>query len=174
MIREDFTVTLGSVATIPYHSHWARVEISSDTVYHYLLDDKLISMIVRTPSIISMDTEVFLNLSLLTDRYFFLRTFKKEVVDWERIRVRPPIYLVYDRQEKAIFNYTVYNDDFSNKRRANIGSPLNHEIVTWQSLESYQVVEANEKGELKGRLKEIAAELDEEDNPVIMPVKHRR
>jgi hypothetical protein len=52
--------------------------------------------------------------------------------------------------------------------------PVNGEIIaTWQSLEADKLVEACEKGQLKGRLKEIAAELDEEDNPVIMLIKHK-
>jgi len=37
-----------------------------------------------------------------------------------------------------------------------------------------QLVEAHKKGLLKGKLKEIAATLDEEDNPVIMLVKHKK
>jgi len=40
-------------------------------------------------------------------------------------------------------------------------------------LESYQLVESYSKNELKGKLKEIAAKLKEEDNPVIMLVKQK-
>jgi hypothetical protein len=36
------------------------------------------------------------------------------------------------------------------------------------------LVEAYKNDELKGRLKEIAAKLNEESNPVIMLVKHRK
>ena len=39
---------------------------------------------------------------------------------------------------------------------------------------AYELVEANEEGKLKGRLKEIASTLDEEDNPVIMLMKQKR
>lgn len=51
---------------------------------------------------------------------------------------------------------------------------VNQEIESWRRIESYQLVEANEKGELKGELKEIAATLDEEANPVIMLIKHKK
>ena len=50
----------------------------------------------------------------------------------------------------------------------------NDKIVFSVTLDAYQLVEAYEKGELKGKLKEIAAKLDEEDNPVIMLVKHKK
>jgi hypothetical protein len=53
--------------------------------------------------------------------------------------------------------------------------PVNHEIESWYPLEAHQLVESYEKGELKdGKLKEIAATLDEESNPVIMLIKHKK
>jgi hypothetical protein len=39
---------------------------------------------------------------------------------------------------------------------------------------AYELVEAYEKGGLKGKLKEIAAELNEESNPVIMLAKYKK
>ena len=99
----------------------------------------------------------------------------KKTFDFSTRSGFPTAVLMYDKQEKTIFKYTMYNDDFSNKRRISLESPpVNHEIVTWQRLEAYQLVEAYEKGELKGKLKDIAAEMDEEDNPVIMLVKHKK
>jgi hypothetical protein len=41
-------------------------------------------------------------------------------------------------------------------------------------LEAYQLVESYKRGELKGKLKEIAATLNEESNPVIMLIKHKK
>jgi hypothetical protein len=41
------------------------------------------------------------------------------------------------------------------------------------SIQSYVLVESYEKGELKGRLKEIAAKLNAESNPVMMLAKHK-
>ena len=35
-------------------------------------------------------------------------------------------------------------------------------------------VEANKEGKLKGGLKEIASKLNEEDNPVLMLLKHKK
>jgi hypothetical protein len=52
--------------------------------------------------------------------------------------------------------------------------PLNNEIAIWQILEANQLVKSYQKGELKGKLKEIAATLAEESNPVIMLIKHKK
>jgi hypothetical protein len=70
----------------------------------------------------------------------------------------------------------VYNGDYTGKEEMymNVLRPVNHEIESWQALEAHRLVESYEKGELQGRLKEIAAGLDEESNPVVMLVKHRK
>jgi hypothetical protein len=83
---------------------------------------------------------------------------------------------MYDKQEKVIFGYTVYNGDYSTKKEVYMvaASPVNHEIESWYLLEAHQLVESYKKGELKGKLKEIAATLDEDSNPVIMLIKHKK
>jgi hypothetical protein len=50
---------------------------------------------------------------------------------------------------------------------------VNRDIVAFQNLEAYQLVEAYKKGELKGKLKEIAAGLKEGSNPVVMLMKKK-
>jgi hypothetical protein len=83
--------------------------------------------------------------------------------------------LMYDRQEKALFKYAVYNDDYTDKKAVDMASrPVNREIASGQSLEAHRLVEDYNNGQLKGRLKDVAAGLDEESNPVIMLVKHKK
>ena len=48
------------------------------------------------------------------------------------------------------------------------------DIVFAEKLDAFELVEAYKEGKLKGKLKEIAAELDEEDNAVIMIAKNKR
>jgi len=160
---------------LPYHDFWILTESSSDTIYKYVPDGQLTPLIVRTPSIQSMEKEVFLFTNMLTDRYCFFRTIKKEY-DFEKRRGFMYDDLMYDRQEKAIFEFSVYNADYSNtNQEVYIGKPVNTEIAFQQKLEAYQLVESFEKGELQGgKLKEIAAKLDAEDNPVIMLVKYKK
>ena len=164
---------------VPDHGNWILTEISSDTIYRFSPGDNRISpFIVRTPSIHSMDPGVLLYVSFLTDRYYFMETVKREY-DRET-RTYPFTDLVYDKQANEIFQFILYNDDYSVKTPINMRIrttplyPLKNGIAFWHKLESYQLVESYKKGELKGRLKEIAAELDEESNPVIMLVKHRK
>ena len=143
---------------------------SSDTIYRYLPDHSLIPYIARTPSIQSMNPEVFLLPGIFTDRYFFMIIFTKREFDSSSF-----YYLMYDRQAKTLFEYVVYNGDYTNKRPLEmIKKTENDEIAFYQIWQAHELVEAHEKGELKGKLKEIASTLDEDDNPVIMLVKYKK
>ncbi|MDR2145397.1 MAG: 6-bladed beta-propeller [Tannerella sp.] len=158
----------------PYRNEWILSQPSSDTIYRVRSDFSTFPIIARIPPIQSMSPEVFLSPKLLTERYYFMVSSEKKaefINDFVRI---PQTQLVYDKQENTIFEYSVYNDDFSNRKQIGIGTPVNTEIAFWQKLDAYQLVEAYGKGELKGRLKEISAGLEEEDNAVIMLVKYKQ
>ncbi|MDR1356794.1 MAG: 6-bladed beta-propeller [Tannerellaceae bacterium] len=163
----------GERPIIPYFGDWLIVELSADTVYRYSPDHTMTPLIVRTPSIQNMDPEIFLLPAAVTSRYDFMETVKKEF-DFAANKGFPETDLVYDKKEKAIYKYVVYNDDYTVKKTVSPKSfPINAEIAALQILQADQLVEAYEKGELKGRLKELAAGLDEESNPVIMLMKHK-
>lgn len=165
---------------IPYDGSWIFVETSTDTVYSYSQDHVKKPFIVRTPPVRQMDPEVFLYPSILTDRYCFFQTTKKEW-DFEKGTGFPRTDLIYDKQEDAIFKCIVYNDDFVDKTSVNLWYEhrvlmiVNNDGVAFlKKLEAHELLEAYEKGKLKGRLKEVAAGLNEESNPVIMVAKYKR
>ena len=152
------------------------METSSDTIYHYLSDaNTTIPLIVRTPSIHTMEPpEVFLIPTVFTDRYYFMSLLKAEF-NFETGRGFPISGLMYDRLENSLFIPKIYNGDYTSKREVDMTSrPLDQEFVIGQSLQAHELVEAYEKGLLKGKLKEIAATLDEESNPVIMFAKCKK
>lgn len=158
---------------IPHLDHWKLIEPSSDTIYTYSKDYSMKPFLARTPSVQSMDPAVFLFASVLTDRYYFLEVVEKNY-NFDTTEI-PSTDLVYDKEEKALFRYTVYNGDYSTKKKVYMKTPsLNSEIIACQHIPAHELVQAYEKGELKGPLKEIAAHLGEEDNPVIMLFKHKK
>ena len=174
-----YTSNFPFTSIIPWHGSWILTVYSNDTVFNYLPDHSMIPFMVRTPSIQSNNPEAFLSPGILTAPYWFLQTEKSEPefvgtnVNDARV-FWPETYLMYDRKEKAIYEYKVYNDDYSNQITVNMShNTINDEIAFRQKIEAYQLVDAYEKGELKGRLKEIAAGLDAEDNPVIMVAKYK-
>ena len=125
---------------------------------------------VRTPSIHSMDPEVFLFPKMITERYDFLVSIKKKMKDNFSF---PSVNLIYDKKDKSIYTYVIRNADFEGSNVALWESSLSPEIASYRTLHAHELVEAYEKGKLKGKLKEIASTLDEEDNGVVMLLKRK-
>ena len=164
-----------TIPIIPYRNNRLITDPSSDTVFQISQDYKMTPFLARTPPILTMNPGIILSPCLFTSRYYFMETVKMEY-DLTRDEGFPMTYLAYDKLDNTLFEYEVYNDDFLEKKLFNFSWQVttNDEIAYMQTLESYQLVEAFKKGLLKGKLKEIAATLDEEDNPVIMIVKHKK
>ena len=153
---------------MPYFNDYILTENSTDTIHQYLPDHTLKPFFVMTPSAQSMNPEKYILPSLLTDRYYFMEAIEK-TMDFSASN------LVYDKQEKAIYRYKVYNADYTNNKEAFLKSrPLNSKIPNCQFLDAGELVQDYEAGRLKGKLKEIASKLDPEDNPVIMLIKHKK
>lgn len=156
---------------VPYGDDWLLVETSTDTVYRYTpKEDKLSPFLVKTPS---ANPEILLTMGTVTDRYYFIRTLKK-VFDFTTGRGFPITDLMYDKQENAVYDCTVLNADFTGKQEVDLVSqPVDNVIAACQNLTANRLVEAYEKDELRGPLKEIAAGLNEEANPVVMLMKQK-
>ena len=156
------------------NNNWILVEPSSDTIYSYSTEYEMKPFLTRVPSIQSMNPEVFLLPSVVTDRYCFMEIVKKEY-SFSTGKGFPSTFLMYDRQEKSIFRYSVNNADYSYKNIVNmVLSPQSSDVAFYHKIEPSGLVDSYKKGELKGKLKEIASKLDPEDNPVIMLIKHKK
>ena len=53
-------------------------------------------------------------------------------------------------------------------------TPANSKGELWAALEAFDLRKEYEKGKLKGKLKDVAAKLGEDDNRVIMLVKPKK
>ena len=152
---------------VPYFDDFMLAEYSSDTIYQYTPNGAMEPIIARTPSVQTMNPEVFLFPTMFTDRYYFLEAVEK-TMEFKTTDI------VYDKQEKNLFTYKIYNDDYAYEKEAFLKSrPLNSEVPTWQFLDADELVDDFENGKLKGKLKEVASRLHEDDNPVIMLIKYK-
>jgi hypothetical protein len=173
LILREATLTPIFNPTIPGRNNWILANTSSDTIYSCLPDGDIRPLIIRTPSIQSMEPETFLFPLMVTNNYYLMTAMKKEY-DSEKMKGFPKVNLLYDKQENSVFQYTVYNNDLLEERIVWFIQPINHEIANYQRFDAYFLVDGYEKGILKGKLKEIAAGLNEESNPVIMLIKHKQ
>ena len=167
---------------IPYHRDWILTMHSSDTVFVHLPDYSLHPFIVKTPPSQSIKQETFLFPGILIDRYYFMIVLKEDAgakSPWPMIPNHPVMTttnLVYDTQERNLFASIVYNGDFSDKRQVSMfqKNADNSEIAFWHKIEAYELIDDFKKGVLNGKLMEIAVELNEEDNPIIMIVTYKK
>ena len=163
----------------PYQDGWLLIEPSADTIYTYSASRGLMPLIVRTPPVNEMDPEVFLFPTIFTDRYVFMQAVERSF-NFGIDKDVPRTNLIYDKTEQTAYEGEVINRDFE-------GTPVNlwfahrvimefndDEIAFATRLEAPDLVEALNDGKLRGPLKEIASDLDEEDNPVILIAKYKK
>lgn len=159
----------------PFKGNWILLEPSSDTIYTFMPDYSLRPFIVRTPPVHTMNPESFLILKLISDRYYFMESIKN-VYDFSKEEGFPKTYFVYDTQAKDFFRYIIYNGDYTYKKEFYMVmlTPVNAKGELWATLNAFELCRDYKKDRLKGKLKEVAATLEEDDNRVVMLVKHRK
>lgn len=160
---------------IPYNNNWILIEPSSDTIYTLMPDCSLRPFIAKTPPVHTMNPEFYLILRLISDRYYFMESVKN-VYDFRKREGFPRTYFMYDTQEKDFFSYIIYNGDYSDKKELYMIMfiPINAKGELWATIDAFELCRDYEKGKLKGKLKDIAAKLGEDDNRVIMLVKPKK
>ena len=160
---------------IPYNNNWILLEPSSDTIYTLMPDFSLRPFIAKTPPVHTLDPELFLILRLISNRYYFMESVKN-VYDFRKEEGFPRTYFMYDTQEKDFFSYIIYNGDYSYKRELYMVmfTPINAKGELWATIDAFELCRDYKKGKLKGKLKDIAAKLGEDDNRVIMLVKPKK
>ncbi len=151
------------------------LESSSDTIYTLMPDYSLRPFIAKTPPVHTMVPESFLILRLISDRYYFMESVKN-VYDFRKEEGFPRTYFMYDTKEKDFFSYIVYNGDYTYKKEFYMVmlAPINAKGELWAVLDASELCSDYAEGKLKGKLKKVAATLKEEDNRVLMLVKHKR
>ena len=160
---------------IPYNNNWILIEPSSDTIYTLMPDCSLRPFIAKTPPVHTMNPEFYLILRLISDRYYFMESVKN-VYDFRKEEGFPRTYFMYDTQEKDFFSYIIYNGDYSYKKELYMVmfTPINAKGELWATIDAFELCRDYKKGKLKGKLKDIAAKLGEDDNRVIMLVKPKK
>jgi hypothetical protein len=158
--------------TVKTGSYTILNESSSDTIYKLMPDLSLIPLMARKPSIRNMKIPVFLNINMETSRYYFMTSVKKE----EKL---PYVPLMYDKQTGEITEQNFYNADDLSKKKVVIGASANEEFIAiddkhaYLSVPAFQLKKAYDNETLTGKLKKIASNLKEDDNPVLILIKFK-
>ena len=123
--------------TFPAKDHWVLVNTSSDTVWQLFAEGQSDSSIVRTPSNSPWKLKSFFSQSIITDRYYFMRTMKKEL-DYKTFKGFPGTDLVYDDKRKKQSSTILYvilitrirnrSSSSKPKKSRNTGQPVSRSL----------------------------------------------
>ena len=143
-------------------------EVSCDTIYKINRDLSVVPQFVRKPSL-DNNTQVFLEAGLETTHYQFFTCTTKHPEDMDNMFEE--VQLVYDKQEQQIYRYSLSLDDYEDYDITFTAHNVNSDTkagIGLGRISVYDLQEADEKGLLHGRLEEMAATLDDEDNPIVI------
>jgi hypothetical protein len=146
-------------------------EMSSDTLYRFTRDKRLIPILVYTPSVHDSETPVTFQPLKVTGKCVFGF---KYVFDLSEKAPQPnAVSLIYDLEKRQTFQLKGSPDmDYyvSGYNVSNTDLPAGLLI---QNGFPDRILEDLEKGELSGKIKEVAEKLDGDDNPVIQVIKFK-
>ena len=132
-------------------------------------------ILVKTPSIYSQDPQIMVIPEFKAPKLFFLeRTERKFNFETKKGFEREKI--VYDYPSGLFYKYVLKNKDYPNQIfYLNSGGYAYRtgKNTLCQFISAEELMEANEKGELYGTLKDIAKTLEIDDNPVLMIIKFK-
>ncbi|MBE6288578.1 MAG: 6-bladed beta-propeller [Mediterranea massiliensis] len=160
-------------AIAPHKEDFFFTEPSSDTVYYFNTKNQAL-----TPYLVKESTskpEKVLKMGVVTNRYCVMSTTEIKF-DFSKGSGFPISYLVYDKQTNRLHKASVSNADFINGQQGVLIENLQQgDIAAIQVLQSHRLVEAYESGKIQNEtLKKIVSGLNEESNPVIMIMKHKK
>ncbi len=139
-------------------------DLFADTIYSFHKNKKLQPILVKQPQIKEMgDTPTIVNLQKVTDKYFFIYT---EIYKFQKPNDRKRDFLCVDRTNNEIVTYTLRNKDIQDEE---------FKVYPYSKfLNAADLVELLEDGKLSGKLKEIAENLQEDDNPVWIKIIYKK
>lgn len=135
-------------------------DYSTDTVYFFNKNKELIPVLIKQPSIHSMDPVIYVNAFVEAADYLFYRKITVKVQNGQL----PSVYLMQNKKDGTVYEQEIKMDDFKGKQ-----VEIAPEILTSSSrhglvvLDLVELEEAYADGRLKGKLKELMEKIDREN-----------
>jgi hypothetical protein len=162
-----------SYAAVRNGSDFLLTDYSTDTVYRFTPERSLIPVLVRKPSIHSMETKTILHSWLETGGYLFFSTHRMEF-DWKVLKGFPEKCYVMEKRSGRFFHVHVTMNDYQGKELI-LGPTVLSKTTDSQTglilLTASELSEAAKAGKLSGKLREITEQLTEDDEYVLMILK---
>ena len=162
---------------IRYYDGWIIGDVSMDTICTYSPQGKLSPLLCRTPSVYNKETPIIAFPSLMTSGFLILEYFQLKFDFSKPVQGFKTNELVYNYSKGEVYGLNqLTNRDFSGQ---SIGfNSAGHIDSPWWNamfnlIPTERLLDAREEGKLSGPLKDIAAQMTEEDNPVLMVTRFK-
>ncbi len=135
-------------------------DYSTDTVFFFNKSKELMPVLIKQPSIHSMDPVIYVNAFVEAADYLFYRKIIVKVQNGQL----PSVYLMQNKKDGTVYEQEIKMDDFKGKQ-----VEIAPEILTSSSrhglvvLDLVELEEAYADGRLKGKLKELMEKIDREN-----------
>jgi hypothetical protein len=175
--KDGFRANSSANTYIKSNENFILSTYASDTTYINHPEVGMKPFIARVPSVHKMETPIFFFPGIDTPHYYMAYTIKKEW-DFKANKGYPSQEYIFDKKHSQIYELeALINKDYIKGgatdlfglNRAEV--PADYCIRTIKAEKLYQDYK---EGNLRGKLKEVAATLQEDDNPVLMIVKFKR
>ena len=156
-------------------------DMSSDTIYTLNNKRQLSPLLIRSPSVFDSEPFLISAFGMKTDHFIYIYTMAYDFkLAEESVKngtaFSPKITdFLYDLRTGEVCEPYFINQDYPSRNNSiEIGRAyIKSENTSVQLRFSERLVEALEKGELKGKLKEVAETLRVDDNPVLMVMRFK-
>ena len=163
------TVTI-SAHNVKFGQEFVIADRSCDTVFLLKQDKKLTPLFIRTPSCFNENKLTTMGIDFKTDKFLF---FSALTYDWgeiiaqvkrgQQISLPPGKDFAYNLQTGEMFSVTTGPSGIED-------APKN---ITVRQIRADRLVKDLKDGKLKGKLKQVAQSVNEDDNPVIEITKFK-
>ena len=176
--------TPGTTSTgiaILYNMQWGQdfviADRSSDTLYRLASNRELTPVLVRKPSVHSSNPRTVWTSYFTTDKFMLLQTNILDLIALEKGVKSPPITLIHDFEtgetNKATFNDVEFEGTSWLPEPVIVGSHVMPKNTTVRLFQVSTLKLFNENKWLRGKLKELVSNMDEDDNPVVAIYKFK-
>jgi len=167
---------------LKYPDELIIADFASDTIFSYSDRGELVPLFIRTPSVwdealIETSIEMKIKQLLFISAIPMGSEYLKEMINKRGLGAFKidGVDLMFDLKSREIFIPEISNSH-SASGFANYSSneaDIAVEDVSVSLINSYQLIESLNKGELSGPLKEVAERINEDDNPVLMVIRFK-
>ncbi|MCL1974411.1 MAG: 6-bladed beta-propeller [Bacteroidetes bacterium] len=165
-----------------YGHNFVIADRSADTLYILSQNHVLTPILARTPSVFAQDPFVAWSVGLMTDQFICMGAleYNFEMLKRQFINNQPlgdlksQDYLYFFKSHEIFIPHFINVDWPSKKASVEMNRvSVREKNMSARIIQADRLADALEKGELHGKLKEVAQTLSYDDNPVLMLLRYK-